>query len=142
MLAGALQMLGLTVSLADPGLTPPLNSGACFAHPVGGEIMIRGRKVVGSAQFRSGSALLQHGSVLLHDSQDVVRELMKDGPKPVSAPVPESWAEAGDVAEAITAAATGRWRGHWERNIDAAGILEEASIHYPHYSSAAWTWSR
>jgi lipoate-protein ligase A len=142
MLAGALQMLGVTVSLADPDLTPPLNSGACFAHPVGGEIMMGGRKVVGSAQFRSGRALLQHGSVLLQDSQAVVRELMKDDPKPVSSAVSESWAEAGDVAEAITAAATSRWRGHWERNIDAAGILEEASIYYTHYSSAAWTWSR
>jgi lipoate-protein ligase A len=142
MLAGALQMLGVAVSLADPGLTPSLDSGACFAHPVGGEIMMRGRKVVGSAQFRSGRALLQHGSVLLQDSQNVVRELMKDDPNPVSFPVPESWAEPGDVAEAITTAAARRWPGEWERSIDAAGVLEEASIHYPHYSSAAWTWSR
>jgi lipoyl(octanoyl) transferase len=142
MLANALQMLGVTVCLADPGRTPALNSGACFAHPVGGEIMMKGRKVVGSAQFRSGNALLQHGSVLLQDGQNVVRELMKDDPSPVSSPVAGSWAEAGDVAEAITAAAALRWQGDWQRNIDAAGILEEASIHYSHYSSAAWTWSR
>jgi lipoate-protein ligase A len=143
MLADALQILGATVSLAAPGVTPPLNAGACFAQPVGGEIMMRGRKVVGSAQFRSGTALLQHGSVLLQDTQNVVRQLMKDEPGPVSAPVPaESWAEAGDVAEAITAAATLRWQGDWQRNIDTAGVLQEASIHYSHYSSAAWTWSR
>jgi lipoyl(octanoyl) transferase len=142
MLVNALQMLGVTVSLADPVRTPPLDSGACFAHPVGGELMMGRRKVVGSAQCRSGNALLQHGSVLLQDRQNVVRELMRDDPKPVSSQVSQSWAEAAEVAEAITTAATLRWQGDWQRNIDAAGILEEASIHYSHYSSAAWTWSR
>jgi len=142
MLADALKMLGVTASLAGPGRTPPLDSGACFAHPVGGELMIRGRKVVGSAQFRTGNALLQHGSVLLQDSQSVVRELMKDDSQPVSTPVPKSWAEAANVAEAITAAAMVRWQGDWQPDIDVAGVLEEASIHYSHYSSAAWTWSR
>jgi lipoyl(octanoyl) transferase len=143
MLADALKMLGVAVSLADRRRTPPLDSGPCFAHPVGGEVMMDGRKVVGSAQLRSGSALLQHGSVLLQDSQYVVRELMKEDRKP--APLPfqqEPWAEAGDVSEAITAVATHRWQGDWDRGADEVALLEEASIHYPHYSSAAWTWSR
>jgi lipoyl(octanoyl) transferase len=143
MLAGALRMLGVTVSLAESGRTPPLNSGACFAHPVGGEIMMRGQKVVGSAQLRSGAALLQHGSVLLQDSQNVVRELMKGDRPPDPSPLwVEPWAEARDVAEAIVAAASRRWEGEWERGTDQAAVLEEASIHHAHYSSAAWTWSR
>ena len=143
MLAGALKMLGVAASLADRRRTPPLDSGACFAYPVGGEIMMDGRKVVGSAQLRSGSALLQHGSVLLQDSQSVVRELMKEGQQPPPLPTPqEPWAEAGDVAEAITAVATRRWQGGWERGTDEAALLREASIHFSHYSSAAWTWSR
>jgi hypothetical protein len=105
--------------------------------------MMDGRKVVGSAQLRSGSALLQHGSVLLRDSQNVVRELMKTDGKPAPLPIPqEPWAEAGDVAEAITAVATRRWEGGWDCRSDEAALLEEASIHYSHYSSAAWTWSR
>jgi lipoate-protein ligase A len=143
MLADALKMLGVAVSLADRRRTPPLDSGPCFAHSAGGEIMMEGRKVVGSAQLRSGSALLQHGSVLLQDSQNVVRELMNEDRKP--APIliqQEPWAEAGDVAEAIAAVATRRWQGDWERGTDEAALLEEASIHYPHYSSDAWTWSR
>lgn len=143
MLASALRRLGAAVSLAHQGRTPPLNSGPCFAHPVGGEIMMSGRKVVGSAQLRSGTALLQHGSVLLQDGQNLVRELMKEDrtsdPTPLRA---EPWAEAADVAEAIAAVASRRWEGEWERGTDEAAILEEASIHYPHYSSAAWTWSR
>jgi lipoate-protein ligase A len=143
MLAGAMQTLGVAVSLADWGRTPPLDSGPCFAQPVGGEIMLRGRKVVGSAQLRCGTALLQHGSVLLQDSQHVVRELMKEDRPPGRLPHPvEPWAEARDVADAIIAAASRRWEGEWEPGTDEAALLEEASIHYPQYSSAAWTWSR
>ena len=143
MLAGALKMLGLPASLAAPSRTPPLDTGACFASPVGGEIMVDGRKVVGSAQLRSGKALLQHGSVLLRDSQNVVRELMKeDRAFDPSRPRMEPWAEAGEVADAITAVASRRWQGDWERGTDQAAVLKEASIYYPHYRSAEWTWCR
>ncbi len=51
---------------------PGLDAGACFSHPVGGDLIVRGRKVVGSAQVREGDALLQHGSILLEDDQRVV----------------------------------------------------------------------
>jgi len=37
--------------------------------PVGGEIVVRGRKLVGSAQVRRVDALLQHGSILLDGAQ-------------------------------------------------------------------------
>jgi lipoate-protein ligase A len=143
MLADALKMLGASASLAGRSRTPPLDTGACFASPVGGEIMVGGRKVVGSAQLRSGKALLQHGSVLLRDSQNVVRELMKeDRGFDRSRPRMELWAEAGEVAHAITAAASRRWEGDWERGTDQAAVLKEASIYYPHYRSADWTWCR
>jgi lipoate-protein ligase A len=35
-------------------------------------VLVGGRKVVGSAQVREGSAFLQHGSILLAGSQDIV----------------------------------------------------------------------
>src|SRR3989442_6308377 len=44
----------------------------CFATPVGGEVLVAGRKLVGSAQVRKGNAFLQHGSILLDGSQEVV----------------------------------------------------------------------
>jgi hypothetical protein len=46
------------------------------------------------------------------------------------------------VAEAISAVATRRWQGDWVCATDPASVLGEASIHYSHYSSATWTWSR
>jgi len=54
---------------------------ACFRDALPGEIVAEGRKLVGSAQFREGGALLQHGSILLHDDQAVVGELRRDRPR-------------------------------------------------------------
>jgi len=36
---------------------------------VGGEILVKGRKLAGSAQVRRGDAFLQHGSILLDGIQ-------------------------------------------------------------------------
>src|SRR5206468_5183091 len=72
-LARALCTLGVDARLAPAGPSAPLGSGACFAASAGGEVLVGGRKVVGSAQVRRGTAFLQHGSILLDGSQDVVR---------------------------------------------------------------------
>ena len=72
-LARALRGLGVEAVLADRQTVRPSDSPAsCFAAPVGGEILVQGRKVVGSAQVRRGAAFLQHGSILLDGSQAVV----------------------------------------------------------------------
>ncbi len=81
-LAAALRSLGVDATLAPYRPTPSLRSGqavrpsddptSCFAVPVGGEILVGGRKVVGSAQVRKRDAFLQHGSILLDGSQEVV----------------------------------------------------------------------
>ena len=66
-LAAALRALGAEVSLADPRPIGRLSErpADCFATTAGGEILVRGRKLVGSAQVRRGEAFLQHGSILL-----------------------------------------------------------------------------
>jgi len=72
-LARALQSLGVPADLApNPESRAPLHTGSCFADAVGGEVVVRGRKLVGSAQVRQGLAFLQHGSILLDGSQDIV----------------------------------------------------------------------
>lgn len=78
-LARALRTLGVDASLAP---APSLRSGqavrpsgrpaACFAVPAGGEILAGGKKLVGSAQVRKRDAFLQHGSILLAGSQQIV----------------------------------------------------------------------
>ncbi len=77
-LARALRSLGVNAELARPPAVGPsgpfasLRAGspaACFAVPLGGEILVTDRKLVGSAQVRRRDAFLQHGSILLDGSQ-------------------------------------------------------------------------
>ena len=143
MLADALSQLGAPVYLAASTLTPALDAGACFSQPVGGEIMMAGRKVVGSAQLRSGGALLQHGSILLRDNQAVVLGVTS-GKRPAdhSPAATEPWARGGDIARAISSAATFRWQAAWDPVDDESAVLSSASSHYERYRSVAWTWVR
>ena len=142
MLADALRWLGAPASLAPAIRTPPLDAGACFAQPAGGEIMVGGRKVVGSAQLRQGGAFLQHGSVLLQDNQQVVLDVVR-GAHEVQ--VPEASDRSFGIAEvvgAVTRSAQERWPGAWERFSNRELVLSGASSHYPRYRSLAWTWVR
>lgn len=70
-LARALRALGVETTLAPahPPIRPSAHPVSCFATPVGGEILVNGRKLVGSAQVRRADALLQHGSILLDGTQ-------------------------------------------------------------------------
>ena len=142
MLADALRGLGASASLAAPVRTPPVDAGACFSQPAGGEIMIEGRKVVGSAQLRQGGAFLQHGSILLADNQGLVLGLTRSA---LTAPLSQRSANpfrSQEIAGAITKAAESRWPGDWNRVLDSGPVLRTASSFYPHYRSAAWTWAR
>jgi lipoate-protein ligase A len=70
-LVAGLRSLGVDASLAPSRSTVRPSDGptSCFARPVGGEILVNGRKLVGSAQVRRADALLQHGSILLDGKQ-------------------------------------------------------------------------
>lgn len=80
-LARGLRALGAPAETARQdaaGRPAPLSGAggrACFQDPAAGEVLARGRKLVGSAQWRDGDALLQHGSILLTDQQAVVARL-------------------------------------------------------------------
>jgi len=78
-LASGLGALGIPARCAGadlpPGRSPRPTARACFRDPLPGEVTAAGRKLIGSAQWRDGGALLQHGSLLLEDEQDVVEQL-------------------------------------------------------------------
>ncbi len=108
----ALRSLGVEATLA-PHRPPPSSRildhpASCFATPVGGEVLVAGRKLVGSAQVRKGSAFLQHGSILLAGSQQVVTAVSR---KPQAASTETTLARVlgrpvtfEEVAHAIVAA--------------------------------------
>jgi lipoate-protein ligase A len=154
LLARALRSLGVQASLAPRTRVAALDAGACFAQPVGGEVLVNGRKVIGSAQLRRGPALLQHGSILLHHAQRVVADLMRSNARPHPSSLPRmaddfSLADqlgrpllAGDVAVAVARSARRCWAAQWEPVIDPDDIVRAANHHAPQFRSSTWTWAR
>ncbi len=47
-----------------------ISSPSCFAAPTFSDILLNGKKIVGSAQMRNKNGLLQHGSILYHVNVD------------------------------------------------------------------------
>ena len=145
MLASALRGMGLTASLARRTGSIPLDAGACFSQAAGGEVMNGTQKVVGSAQFRLGRALLQHGSILLQDEQQLVRVLARQDSSisgDVFRPTSTNELSGPDLIDAIARAARVRWQGTWHRIFRPDELLQAASRYYPQFRSPAWTWSR
>jgi len=68
-LVQALRSLGVAAELT-PGevnleLPGPRTTVPCFEAPAGGEVVVGGRKLIGSAMRAHGGAVLQHGAILL-----------------------------------------------------------------------------
>ena len=137
-IAVALRSLGVDATLAPDRPRPPASPSSCFASPVGGEVLVGGRKVVGSAQVREGSAFLQHGSILLAGSQEVIAAVSR---KPHAA-----------GAATTLSAELGR-RITWDEVADAVELAwnDECASTAPYrplppstafFSDPAWTWRR
>ena len=147
MLAQALESVGLYVSLAPRARVPNLGAGACFAEPVGGEILHGDRKLVGSAQLRSRSSFLQHGSILLADEQQMVAVCARANghgltQMDVEHSAPEVSVSANQLIEAISHTSRRRWPGCWREISGSDEVLEAAGRHAGRFRSAAWTWKR
>ncbi|MGH7497782.1 MAG: lipoate--protein ligase family protein [Gemmatimonadales bacterium] len=144
MIRDALRSLGVPAELAPPGAAVPVDSGACFACPAGGEIMAAGRKVVGSAQLRQGDALLQHGSILLDDDQAAVSAVTRGvAPGDRAAPLRSilgSTLDENDLIDAVTLTAARRWRGDWRSHDQPHDVVLASERHAPRFRSAEWTW--
>ena len=137
-LATALRRLGAPTVLAPDTRAPGLASGPCFAAPVGGEVLVGGRKVIGSAQVRRGRAFLQHGSILLDGSQEVVRDVSREqgaGSRDTAlAAVLARPVSFDEVAAAITA-------GWGEPLTLSAPVRPRPPLSAP-FSDPSWTWRR
>ncbi|MDQ7793010.1 MAG: hypothetical protein RDU89_01160 [bacterium] len=77
-LVEVLRELGLEPELAPARVParPATLSSACFEVPSAHEILVSGRKVVGSAQMRRQGIILQHGSLLLEFSPERLARLL------------------------------------------------------------------
>ena len=104
-----LNRLGAPVVLApertaQPG---PDHGPVCFDRPSAHEILLDGRKLVGSAQVRQATAILQHGSILIEPRIDRLLAClwMPDGPDARIEDGVAGLAEVGDFDPSTIAAA-------------------------------------
>jgi lipoate-protein ligase A len=83
-LEGGLKRLGVPVVLAPESAAQAVadHGPVCFDRPSAHEILLDGRKLVGSAQTRRATAILQHGSILIEPRIDRLLACLRlpDGP--------------------------------------------------------------
>lgn len=150
-LAVGLQDLGAAASVvsairAEPAPKPTVR--ACFRDPLPGEVVADGRKLIGSAQWRDGGALLQHGSLLLYNDQHTVEDLRTGGAGPVDVPaagLSEFLDPVPDV-ETICEALADSFAAELGRGVRREDLTprerDAAEQAHAHYEDDAWTWRR
>ena len=152
-LVAGLHRLGVGASLGtgpDARGPSPDAMHPCFERPAPGEVVVGGRKLVGSAQRVERHTLLQHGSVLLAGSQDDVLALHAPA-------VPIRAAAGGDVTLTELLGAPPPWRalldalqtafaGSFGVRLVPAGLAaaERAAVaaELDRFSADSWTWRR
>jgi len=72
-----LKVLGVPAEMVACSGLNKASSSACFDAPSWYELVVHGRKLVGSAQVRKEGVVLQHGSILLHFDADLLFRLLK-----------------------------------------------------------------
>lgn len=148
LLIDALRCLGVEAAAATPakraaapGLSP------CFDEPAAGELTVSGRKLAGSAQWRSEGALLQHGSILIEDDQSLLAALTLGEVRPIPRPatlaeslgrVPSLSEVAASLGDTVRALEDPDMR---TVTIDAK-LRARAEALVVRYLDDGWTWRR
>jgi lipoate-protein ligase A len=146
--AAALARLGVASQAAPRRRAPaPDGGGICFDAPVGGELLLDGAKLLGSAQHQGATGILQHGSLLLADGQhDLRRVRREDLSMPADAPIATVGTALGrpirfdEMAACLTAAWTDATGDLQPLHADA--VHDAAGPHRAQFSDPAWTWRR
>jgi lipoate-protein ligase A len=150
-LVAALRALGIAAELAAAGATAvPVSAGACFGVPSTGELMLRGRKLAGSAQWRDRGALLQHGSILVRDDQALLVHALADGSPPFDLPAAATLASdatvvptAADFAAAFGAAYGDEFELTVERVASDTLVRADSVRNFAgRYDDPTWVWRR
>ncbi|MDB4905605.1 MAG: biotin/lipoate protein ligase [Gemmatimonadetes bacterium] len=146
LLLRALHSFGVPAELSAPRTRAPAPSLApCFQEPTSGEIVLHGRKLVGSAQWRHGGAVLQHGSILLADDQPLIAALMRAqiAQPPAAASLSDALASppsASELAAALFASAA--HEGETSALPRSDELRDGIERWTAHYAGDDWTWRR
>src|SRR5438552_6856068 len=147
-----LHRLGAPVVLAPESAAhaDPAHGPVCFDRPSAHEILLHGRKLVGSAQVRRAGALLQHGSIVIEPRMATLIACLKpdDDPKTAAGRLDDGVAglaevgnfEPGSIGWALAGAFAGEFDVQLEQGClteaeaGAAALLEKSK-----YRSPGWT---
>ncbi len=146
-LVKALDALGVPASTAPAeGRALPPAAGPCFRRPSEGEVTVAGRKLVGSAQARIGSAILQHGSLLLGPGQERLADLrgeVEEASDPTCLEEILDGVPSWDVlVGTVTAGLSEVLSGEWHQAVLTEAERGQARALQTHYVSTEWTWRR
>lgn len=72
----AIRTMGVPTQISK--MKPPRREEVCFGSSSVGEITVDGRKIVGSAQMRSGNSILQHGSIIVRAAPSIYSRCFRD----------------------------------------------------------------
>ncbi len=72
-----LNAVGVPAEIVAQANTKHMGTAACFDAPSWYELVVNGKKLVGSAQMRKDGILLQHGSIILHFDAELLFGLLK-----------------------------------------------------------------
>jgi lipoyl(octanoyl) transferase len=142
-----LARLGLSARRATDTQSLPPGLRPCFDVPAEHEIVLDGRKLVGSAQWRHDGALLQHGSILVRDDQPLIARLAKTSMSAVTAAAtlgeslgwePETDQVAAPILESLEAATGTSARPLAIDSQLAADVTRLRAA----YEDDSWTWRR
>jgi lipoate-protein ligase A len=153
----ALRALGVEAASSDvsgAGVRPDTADPTCFATPSDGELVVNGRKLLGSAQRREARAFLQHGSLPLHvEQQHRVAELASlTAETAVAAPAGPASITLAEAAgrviapDDVVAALVTSFEGMVGTRLAPAGLSqgERARAHEltGFFGGPEWTWRR
>lgn len=149
LLVRGLREIGVRAEIAAPDRAAPHpDESPCFAEPVKGELIARGRKLVGSAQFRENGAFLQHGSILVENDQAQLASLTLQRDSRGTDPSPATLSELGArtvtpeiLADALFAAVK-ELEDPSALPMDEAEIRVDALALRPQFMDPLWTWRR
>jgi len=126
----------------------------CFARPAHREILVGGRKLIGSAQLRRRGAFLQHGSILLDFDPARLREVLRaaaretpsaeGGVGPRAPMTLREWTgravSATEVEDALIRGFASAFGSGFEPGaLDARESEESATLRASKYLDALWT---
>lgn len=149
-LQSGLSRLGVLVEAAPrPERASVPSARPCFAAPGEGELVAAGAKLVGSAQWRDGNALLQHGSILVDDDQSSLPVFASDSGSfdptiPAPATLQSILGRSPDVREVATALfdAVRALEDEDASPLAELEIRDETLMHVAHFLDEDWTWRR